>query len=252
MYNSCFDNIFIGKYITYLPSCHSTNAIASEFVQNGQINDGDVVITDFQSAGRGQRGSGWESEAGKNLLLSVYLKPDFLQISNQFLLSMAISVSVRDFLEKYTKDVKIKWPNDIYIRDRKCAGILIENVIAGSNIRHSIAGTGININQLEFGHPRATSLAAETHSVYNLRDIFPELLASVEKYYLMIKKGQTSALKKAYTDALYGKNETRQFRDNHGTFEGSVEGVNDQGMLIMNKAGRQPSYYGMKEIEWLW
>lgn len=252
MYNSCFDNIFIGKYITYLPTCHSTNDIASELVQKGQLNDGDVVVTDFQTAGRGQRENKWQSDSGVNLLFSIYLKPEFIEIANQFDLSMAVSLGVCQFISKYVSNASIKWPNDLYIGDKKCCGMLIENTIAGSGIKKSIVGIGININQLQFETQRITSLAAATQSSYHLQELFPKLLASIEKNYLLLKNGHRDEIRKSYLNSLYGKGIKRTFKDSSGEFEGVIENIDQHGMLIINKGNNSFSAYGIKEIEWIW
>jgi len=251
VYNSCFDNIFIGKYITYLPTCHSTNDIASELVQKGLAEEGHIVITDFQTAGRGQRGAAWESTRGLNLTFSVCLQPDFLLVDEQFYLSMAFSLGIKDFLSSYTEDVSIKWPNDLYVGNKKCCGILIENAIAGLALKKSIVGIGLNINQQTFENPKATSLAEITQTTYDLKELLPALLTQLEKYYVQLKNGKKDQIRHGYIQAMYGFGQERKFRDASGEFTGIIEGISNSGMLIINKTNSHRTEYAMKEIQWL-
>jgi BirA family biotin operon repressor/biotin-[acetyl-CoA-carboxylase] ligase len=251
VYNSCFDNIFIGKYITYLPSCHSTNDIASELVQNGTAAEGDVVVTDYQTAGRGQRSARWESTPGLNLLFSVYLKPDFLSVDAQFYLSMMVCLGVSDFLKKYTSEVYIKWPNDIYIKEKKCCGILVENSVAGKVIKKSIVGIGLNINQMKFTNPGATSLSESTQQIFDLKKIFPELLGALDRYYALLKNREFEIIKHNYLSTMYGIGVERNFKDASGEFKGRIQGISKTGMLVINKNDGTRSEYATKEIEWL-
>jgi len=109
-----------------------------------------TVTSEFQTSGKGQRGNSWEAEKGKNLLFSFILYPSFLEVKQQFLLSQLISLSIKEELDKWTKDISIKWPNDIYWKNRKICGILIENDIEGHTFSRCIAGIGLNINQEKF------------------------------------------------------------------------------------------------------
>ena len=112
-----------------MPECHSTNSLLLDLTRKISQPEGTIVITKQQSRGRGQHGNSWESEPGKNLTLSLLLKPNFLAVKQQFYLTMAFSLGVCDFLtERSIGNVKIKWPNDILVNERKVAGILIENV----------------------------------------------------------------------------------------------------------------------------
>ena len=109
-----------------------------------------TVVADFQTSGRGQRGNSWESEPKKNLLFSFVLFPDFLEARRQFLISQIVSLAIKEELDSYADDFSIKWPNDIYWKDKKICGMLIENDLMGRNISQSISGIGINVNQEAF------------------------------------------------------------------------------------------------------
>src|SRR5205823_6191960 len=107
------------------------------------LPEGVVVVTDFQTAGRGQDRIGWESEPGKNLLLSVLLKPASLDVKRIFLLSKAVSLALKDLMTEYKIESKIKWPNDIYVGEKKICGTLIENTLRGEQLQQSIVGIGL-------------------------------------------------------------------------------------------------------------
>ena len=114
MHNFQPKTLFLGKNTIYLPSCHSTNDTAAEIIQNAQAFDGTIVITSDQTSGRGQRGNTWETLPGQNITMSVILKPDFLNASQQFSLNIAISLGIYAFLSKYiSEELKIKWPNGL-------------------------------------------------------------------------------------------------------------------------------------------
>ena len=129
----------------------STNQYAQELLSKSKPVEGTVISAQNQHAGRGQIGSSWEAAPGQNLTLSIILYPQFLAIQHQFQLNQSISLGVRDFIAKYVqKPVKIKWPNDIYVNEKKIGGILIQNTLSGSSIQSTIAGIGINVNQKHF------------------------------------------------------------------------------------------------------
>src|ERR1035437_6675835 len=147
------ETIFIGKNCIEIEKTDSTNSYLSKLLGEKTLFEGTVVITNRQEMGRGQRGTTWESEPNKNLTLSILLHPTFLRPDEQFQLNKAISLGVAGFVVGVLQvdvDVKIKWPNDIYIRNKKVAGILIENSVSGNNLQHSIIGIGINVNQEKF------------------------------------------------------------------------------------------------------
>ena len=149
-----------------LPSCRSTNQVASDLLSVKKPNEGLVVLTRNQTEGRGQRGSHWESEPGKNLTFSTILKPTFLPISRIFDLTIVASLAiVRSLADFGLESCKIKWPNDIYCRDAKIAGILIENAVRANQIEWAIVGIGLNVNQTKFLTADATSTKLENGGI---------------------------------------------------------------------------------------
>jgi BirA family transcriptional regulator, biotin operon repressor / biotin---[acetyl-CoA-carboxylase] ligase len=163
----------IGKELIWLQKTDSTNQYLQDMLKKSKMPEGTMVIADEQTEGRGQRGNHWESSTGENLTFSFIIYPDFLELTNQFMLSKIIALALFDLLIGYNENVKIKWPNDIYIGKKKIAGILLENVIKGTKISNTIVGIGLNINQKIFPEalPFASSLSLETGYDYKLPTI---------------------------------------------------------------------------------
>lgn len=254
MYNIQPNTLFTGKLIKYLPSCHSTNDIAVEMIQSeNTVFEGTVIITDNQTAGRGQRGNTWEASSGENLTFSLILKPNFLKASDQFQLNIAISMGVFDFLSAFIDEsLSIKWSNDIYYKDQKMGGILIENSLQGYQIGHSIVGIGLNINQLEFSNLRATSLRSITHNPlkYDLSEILKRLLENLEKNYLKIKNNDFESLKTNYLANLYRFQKYHYFKRNGQQFLGQIVGIDETGKLGI-ETDENVIYFDFKEVEFV-
>ncbi len=147
--------------IKWFKSIDSTNLQAHRELPHAE--EGTVWVADFQTAGRGQRGNSWESSKGENLLFTILLRPDFVPVADQFSISQITALAIVKYLESKGLQPKIKWPNDIYINDKKICGILIEHTLSGANLSASILGIGININQMVFESdaPNPTSLLLE-------------------------------------------------------------------------------------------
>ncbi|MCU0327192.1 MAG: biotin--[acetyl-CoA-carboxylase] ligase [Spirosomaceae bacterium] len=252
MYNIQPKTLFVGKNTIYLPSCHSTNTFAAELIQNSEILDGTIVITSNQTAGRGQRGNSWETIPGQNITASFILKPKFLTATEQFKLNIAVSLGVHEFLEKYLpNDLKVKWPNDIYVANRKLGGILIENSLSGSRIGCSIVGIGLNINQLGFAEPKAISLRmAAPNDEYDIEKLVEELAQSLEKNYLELKAGFANRQKERYLRILFRYQEKHFFEQGNERFSGQIMGVADSGCLIVEVNG-ELKYFDFKEIKFV-
>ena len=133
--------------LIHLEETDSTNKYLNELCNKQCVEELTTITADFQTSGRGQRGNSWESEAGQNLMFSFVLYPTFLKARRQFLLSQIISLAIKEELERYVSNISIKWPNDIYWKDKKICGMLIENDLTGVHISRSITGIGINVNQ---------------------------------------------------------------------------------------------------------
>jgi BirA family transcriptional regulator, biotin operon repressor / biotin---[acetyl-CoA-carboxylase] ligase len=243
---------FVGKNLIFLPSCHSTNDIANEIIQNKEFIDGTVILTDHQTAGRGQRGNAWESNIGQNILMSLILKTTFLSLEKSFDLSITVAVSVLEALQTLRiQNASIKWPNDLYINEKKTGGILIENSISGNKMSHSIVGIGINVNQTKFENKRATSLCLELKEEQVSREIIVEKICeSIESNLDLLKSGSFKKIKEKYLLNLFGKDQLRVFKSEKGIFEGEIVGISDQGHLKIISQNEE-KYYNIKEIEYL-
>ncbi|MDW7695182.1 biotin--[acetyl-CoA-carboxylase] ligase [Flammeovirgaceae bacterium SG7u.111] len=253
MYKISANTLFTGKKCVYLPTCHSTNDIATRILSNDDTIEGTVVVTPFQTKGRGQRGNSWETEADQNLTFSVILKPGFLMAAAQFQLNMAVSLGIFDFLFSFlSRGVKIKWPNDIYVGDKKIAGILFENYLKKNKIDNSIVGIGININQSEFETPNAISLSKVTGKKYKLRETIELVLEKIEARYLQLKAGTLDKMKHDYLQELYWYQEWRSFEDMRTgqaePFEGQILGVDKWGKLAIETKKSGVVYFDFKQV----
>ena len=237
-----------------MPTCHSTNDIATQMIQSGEnVFEGTVIVTDNQTAGRGQRGNTWEASVGENLTFSIIFKPNFLKASDQFQLNVAVSLGVFDFLSEFINEgLTVKWSNDIYYENQKMGGILIENALQGYQIGHSVVGIGLNINQIEFSNLRATSLQNITQNPqhYDLSNLLKKLLECIEKNYLKIKNQQYESLKMRYLSNLFRFEEYHYFRKNGQQFLGKIIGIDDTGRLGIETEG-MVLYFDFKEVEFV-
>jgi len=252
--NSIKKTLFIGKNLIHFLSLDSTNQSALELLSKNKPSDGTVISTYNQLKGRGQIGSKWESEANKNITVSLILYPTFLLAREQFVLNQAISLGVLDFITKYVNNNgKVKWPNDIYIKDNKIGGILIQNSLSNQKIQSTVVGIGLNINQTKFYSeaPNPTSLALESGSTFDLDTILNELCESIERRYLILRSGNYKKLQQDYLNNLYRFMEDALYRDTAGTiFTGRITGIAPNGKLEMN-TNKGTSLFDIKEIEFV-
>lgn len=241
---------FIGQQLIYHPVCPSTNTEALQLISENKAREGAVVITDHQTAGRGQRDNRWESEAGQNLTFSVVLYPD-VPVSKQFYLTTIAALAVTDALRNtISKSVKIKWPNDILCMNNKLCGILIQNNLKVNKIQSTVIGIGININQTHFSYPHATSLSLISGKTIVREEILLSLLNFLEKRYVQLRKEEFANLMSAYLERLYWLQEKRRFADQYGEFEGIIRGVHEDGQLQVWTGDRMRSY-NFKEIKYV-
>ncbi|WP_165699387.1 biotin--[acetyl-CoA-carboxylase] ligase [Hymenobacter jejuensis] len=245
--------LFTGQQLVWLPECASTNTEAQALVVKNSATDGCTVITDKQTAGRGQRGNRWEAAAGENLTLSVVWRPTFLAASEQFHLSMAVALAVHDWgraLLGPDPALRVKWPNDIFFGDQKLGGILIENTLNGAKIQSSIAGIGLNINQQDFGVSTATSLSRLTGRHYSLPTLAARLLECLERRYLQLRAGNVNALRHDYLQVLFRYREWHQYEINGTRVTGQIVGTDENGRLTVEIEGKLQSF-DLQEIKYI-
>ena len=237
-----------------MPTCHSTNDFAAQMIQSGEnVFEGTVIVTDNQTAGRGQRGNTWEASVGENLTFSVIFKPNFLKASDQFKLNVAISLGVFDFLSEFIDEsLTVKWSNDIYHENKKMGGILIENTLQGYHIGYSVVGIGLNINQSQFGNLKATSLrnVSQNPLKYDLSEMLKKLLENLEKNYLQIKNNNYESLKMRYLSNLFRFEEYHYFKKNGQQFLGQIVGIDETGKLGIETEGIV-LYFDFKAVEFV-
>jgi BirA family transcriptional regulator, biotin operon repressor / biotin---[acetyl-CoA-carboxylase] ligase len=253
LYNSPADTLFIGSSIIYLPECHSTNTAVLHLFENEPLSEGTVVITDKQTAGRGQRGNDWEAAPGHNLTFSLVLTPRFLSVRDQFLLTISISLAIYDFLtDLQVPDVCIKWPNDLYSGSQKIGGILIESSLKNAQLEWSVIGIGLNILQKSFSVPTATSLALLLQDPPSLQEALQRVLKALEVRYLQLRAGAHAQLRRDYLEQLYGLGQWRLFESEGETFSGKIVGIDQQGQLaVLHRQRDQLQYFNMQQIRFL-
>lgn len=246
------DTLFIGRNLIKLAETDSTNTYLKALAETENLPEGTAVLADFQRSGRGQRGAQWESSAGKNILLSVLLLPVFLDVNEQFVLSQAIALAVHDFISFYLpgEEIKIKWPNDILVNNKKISGILIENNLNGNKIKNTIAGIGININQENITLPDATSLSQISGKIYALESVCSKLFSFIEARYLQLRRGNEAQLRYEYLQKLYGYRQSNAYldMDKNIEFAGIIKGVSVSGKLQL-QVGEEIKEYDLKQIK---
>jgi BirA family biotin operon repressor/biotin-[acetyl-CoA-carboxylase] ligase len=239
----------IGQPFTILSSVDSTNNYAMARVQAGLAQHGAAWFAHEQTAGKGQRNKQWLTNPSENILLSVVLQPFTLTASEQFLLSASVALATCDFYKNYAGDeTSIKWPNDLYWRDRKAGGILIENSFRGNEWTFAIAGIGININQTRFDPalPNPVSLKQITGKNFNVIQLARELCTHLDKRFQQLQQSGIEPVLKDYEALMYKHGQMASFRKDGKLFQALVQGVAPSGRLI---AGDRQ--YDFNELEWV-
>lgn len=240
--------------IIYFDELDSTNAhLKSKLLE---YKHGDCIVANHQTAGRGQLGTHWISAPHENLMCSFLIDWTKVKIANQFQISKLVAIVVLSEIKALIPEyqVKIKWPNDIYINESKVAGILIENTVSNGCIDKSIIGIGINVNQEkfpDFNGKKVTSLKkcgdGESFNIYALvKKIGDSLLDEVSNGRIHDVK----TLNKVYLNYLLGYRQERQFIDKDGTFKGSIKNIDEQGRLMIEDDKRIKTY-DLKEIKFI-
>jgi BirA family biotin operon repressor/biotin-[acetyl-CoA-carboxylase] ligase len=243
----------IGSYIEQIEELDSTNNYASSLLLKKRPPEGTVILAKKQSKGRGQSTNVWESEGGKNLTFSIILYPSFVSLSQQFEISKAVSLGVADFLGMHVDEVAIKWPNDIYVRKGKIAGILMEYAIQKKTISSCIIGIGLNVNQEKFysDAPNPVSLTQLTGRIHSLDDCLAELLDKIGSRYRELADGDFGKIDEDYQKLLYQKGCWASYSSKGGVFEGKIIGVDEYGLLMIEGRQKQILKFDYKEVSFL-
>jgi BirA family transcriptional regulator, biotin operon repressor / biotin---[acetyl-CoA-carboxylase] ligase len=244
--------LFIGQTIVRLDEVDSTNTFLLKQIQSGFVPEGMTVIARAQTHGRGQRGNSWETEAGANIILSLLLRPTFLEAKQQFDLTRIAALAIHKTISAAlpAEQVRIKWPNDLFVNGKKIAGMLIENSISGKTIHTSVFGIGVNVNQTQFSAnlQQATSIALITGQKTDLQELIHSFLSTLEMYYLMLRQGKSEELDAAYQEALFRKGISANYTDSTGEFEATLLGVKPEGQLVLQDVSGKIREYNFKEI----
>jgi BirA family biotin operon repressor/biotin-[acetyl-CoA-carboxylase] ligase len=242
----------IGQSFTILETVDSTNNYAMREVQEGKAGHGNVYFTLSQTAGKGQRGKSWNTHPGENIILSLVIEPSRLLLNEQFMLSITIALSCYDLFNEFNAgDFTIKWPNDLYWRDRKAGGILIENILQGTSWQFSIVGIGINVNQAVFPPhlPNPVSLKQITGKSFDILELARKLCEHVQRRLDTLNEEPPEKLLEEYNSLLYRQQETVKLKKENIVFETMIRGVNMQGKLLTKAAMEQEFTWG--EVEWV-
>ncbi|MFT4523709.1 MAG: BirA family biotin operon repressor/biotin-[acetyl-CoA-carboxylase] ligase [Bacteroidia bacterium] len=227
--------LFIGQSGVFFKEVDSTNSYLKEETTEAILPEGFYVRTDFQRNGRGQGRNVWNSERGVNLLMSFVLRPDFLAPQHRHGIAMMVALAIRALIQQAlpTKEVRVKWPNDIFVGNKKIAGVLIENMTTHKKLT-SIVGIGINVLQKEFPQNIhiPTSLFLEKEKIWSVQTQAEDLCWWLEKYYLLLRQdGGMKRIQNLYVSQLYRYNECVKIEGSHTEY--LVKGVDDLGRLIL-------------------
>jgi BirA family biotin operon repressor/biotin-[acetyl-CoA-carboxylase] ligase len=241
----------IGQPFIELSEIKSTNMHAMGQVLAGMAGHGAAFFAHSQTAGKGQRGKTWQSEPGSNLALSVVADSSFLSVHEAFSLSVCVALAIHDVIQIYTGDeTRLKWPNDLYWRDRKAGGVLIENHIRGQLWPWSVVGIGINVNQTRFpegtGHP--VSLKQITGKDHSPLQLAKEICAALDIRYHQLLGGDFKKLLQQYNELLFARGRQVRLKKDNIAFVCTIDGVSALGELLVSGAMQESFRFG--EVQW--
>lgn len=241
------------RLVVRLDETESTNTYLKQLVNDQHPEEGSVVIADYQTKGRGQISNSWFSCKGENLLFSLLIYPADIIANQQFIISQITSLAIKNTLDQFTDDIRIKWPNDIYWREKKIAGILIENDLRGNHIENSIIGIGININQQIFPAdlPNPVSLRQILGSESDKEYVFNIFMREFFLLYREMQRGEFIGIADEYMLDLYRVNGYFPFEDSNGKFQAKIENVLPSGHLVLRTIDNEERRYAFKEVTFL-
>ncbi|SDR04882.1 biotin--[acetyl-CoA-carboxylase] ligase [Flagellimonas zhangzhouensis] len=241
--------------IIKLDATDSTNLYLRALNKSENLPDYSVVVAKKQLKGRGQIGTVWLSEGGKNLTFSILKKFDAFRADQQFILNISVSMALYDVLTSLNiPNVKVKWPNDIMSGVTKICGILIENMLKGNQVDQSIIGIGLNVNQTQFENlDKASSLSSITGQIYDLDELLNMIIGRI-KFYTENMEGKTvKQLLPAYENILFRKDKPSTFKDENGEmFPGFIRKVTSTGKLVLELEDHILKEFDLKEVTLLY
>ncbi|MEQ1624576.1 MAG: biotin--[acetyl-CoA-carboxylase] ligase [Sediminibacterium sp.] len=242
----------IGHPFLVLAQVDSTNIYAIDKVQANLAAHGAAFFAHHQTKGKGQMGKQWKDDSGSNILLTVVINTQFLLISQQFAISIMTALACYDFFSQYAgEETKIKWPNDLYWRDRKAGGILIENHLKGSIWQYSVLGMGININQTVFDSQinNPVSLKQITGKTFEPVELAKELCICLENRFQALQNGDMQAQLEAYNQILYKKGERVSLKKDNILFQPMIKEVRANGRLVVDNDLEED--YDLGQLVWV-
>ncbi len=240
--------------IIKIDECSSTNSYLKDLISSDNNNENYIVKTNFQSLGKGQGSNIWESEKAKNLMFSFNSIKHGLEAVKQFYITAIVSLSVCDTILEYlpNSNVKIKWPNDIYIDDKKISGILIENDVINNEIAESIIGIGINVNQEIFRSdaPNPISLINLLGKEVDIDELLNDFFDNYMKKYELLKVEKFDLIREEYLNKLFRINKEHLFIIDDKEVQAMIVGIDEFGFLqiILNSIVKS---YDIKEVKYV-
>ena len=241
--------------IIKLNAIDSTNTFIKQICSVDLIEDYTIVIADYQTNGRGQMGTVWESKKNRNLMFSMFKALPSMNLNDQFYISIVATLAVYNVLKELSiPKLSIKWPNDILSEDKKICGVLIENIVKQDKIKSTIIGIGLNVNQTEFSNlPYASSLKNITGQIYNVKELMHLISDKMKHYFPILEENNLQDLKEEYESYLFRRNKPSTFKDEHGNmFSGFIKTVSKAGKLQVLMEDQELREFNLKEISLLY
>lgn len=239
--------------IIELDTIDSTNNYAMRLIDADTALSGMTIIARSQEQGKGQHGKHWFDEPGSCLLMSIIIAPN-CKLDSQFAFNAAVAVAIADVLTDIYEHwkVNIKWPNDIIIGDKKAGGVLIENVVRGSNWAYSVIGIGLNVLQTEMpvDVPHATSLKIASGKNLSILELRTRLRTKIIQR--LSRHIVTADIMEEYNGYLYQKEECQQFLEEEQVWEGKIKGAIDSGLLAVMTSEKNIRFLRHGEATWVW
>jgi BirA family transcriptional regulator, biotin operon repressor / biotin---[acetyl-CoA-carboxylase] ligase len=236
--------------LIHLDTVDSTNLHASDLLSGKKLSEPTVIISDYQSKGKGQGGNTWESGASQNLLFSIVVFPPKIKVKEQFYFSKIAAISISEMLSKHLSSNLIKWPNDILVNKLKISGILIENTLKSEFLGSTVIGIGINVNQTDFSVP-ATSFKKETGKEFDRMKLLNDFLDVFHYWYEILVSRDFAQIDMEYYKKLYGFQQWLKFSWGGVEFEAFIEGVEVDGYLVLKARDNKIFKFGFREVEFL-
>ena len=245
------NKFFLNKKL-HFDSLNSTNETLGHLSKKIELQNGFYITTDFQISGKCQNKDKWDSNPKENLLISIFLNLD-LNIENSFMLNQLASLAVLDTLRKFLEQkIEIKWPNDVFVNNKKISGILINNTVKGGIIKSSVIGIGINVNQTNFNEKYvATSMKLLNKKDFKLNEIEKMLMKNIKKQSMILLEKKISLLSIRYNNHLYGKNLDSLFILNKKRIYAKIIEVNQNGKIKLMFGDSEVNEFSQDEVKLL-